>query len=485
MPWAPQPRQLAALEADWCSEIFYGGERGSGKSDLQLGAQEDAALRYGAAHKGILIRRSYGELEELQHRATQIFPGSGASYHSAPSRESPASNCWRWQNGASLKMRYLESDSDYLRYHGHQYSLVGLDEVPEYPSDVPVLRMISTLRSPEGIPCRMICTGNPGGRGHGWVKARYIDRSPPMIPFKDPESGLERIFIPARLDDNQKLMAKDPGYRARLLAATQGNEALRKAWLRGDWDIPAGQFFSGWARDRNVIQPVDLPDRWVRIVSGDWGSAKPYAFYRAVVAQEPVKAGAITVPKGGLIVMDELYGIEEDQYGVFKPNHGSREYAEQVGQKLARWSAPNSAVLDPAAFSEDGGPSIAERLYLGSGRKIQFRPADNARVARRGAIGGWDQMRSMLHGEDEDKPMLVFFNTCIHAIRTIPMMQHSASNVEDIDSSLEDHAADSIRYLCMSRPHLRAVDSTKARPAYMSYDWMYRNEEKKKSVYRL
>ena len=44
-------------------------------------------------------------------------------------------------------------------------------------------------------------------------------------------------------------------------------------------------------------------------------------------------------------------------------------------------------VLDPAAFAKDGGKSIADRM---AERKVWFRPADNARVARLGAMGGWE-----------------------------------------------------------------------------------------------
>jgi hypothetical protein len=53
-------------------------------------------------------------------------------------------------------------------------------------------------------------------------------------------------------------------------------------------------------------------------------------------------------------------------------------------------------VLDPSAFAEDGGPSIAERIGKGSANKVYFRPADNRRVVKRGALGGWDQMRARL-----------------------------------------------------------------------------------------
>ena len=44
--WEPQPGpQSSALLADWCDELFFGGERGGGKSDFQLGYQEEGALR--------------------------------------------------------------------------------------------------------------------------------------------------------------------------------------------------------------------------------------------------------------------------------------------------------------------------------------------------------------------------------------------------------------------------------------------------------
>ncbi len=58
--WTPQVGpQLAAIEADWCDELFYGGARGGGKSDFQLGYQEDGALRYGGGWRGIMFRKTY------------------------------------------------------------------------------------------------------------------------------------------------------------------------------------------------------------------------------------------------------------------------------------------------------------------------------------------------------------------------------------------------------------------------------------------
>ena len=245
MAWNPQPGpQTSALLADWVTELFYGGERGGGKSDFQLGYQEDGALRYRAAHRGIMFRKTYAELEELQSRARDIFSGSGAVYKSQPSADYPFSNCWYWSNGASVKMRYIENEMDYGRYHGHQYSAISFDEVTEYATPFGLLKMISTLRSAHNVPCTIRLTGNPGGVGHEWVKKRYVDTGKPMRPYRDPESGMLRMFIPSKLSDNLILIESDPDYRSRLLAATSGNTALRKAWLEGSWEVGRGTFFT-------------------------------------------------------------------------------------------------------------------------------------------------------------------------------------------------------------------------------------------------
>jgi len=37
-------------------------------------------------------------------------------------------------------------------------------------------------------------------------------------------------------------------------------------------------------------------------------------------------------------------------------------------------------------------------------------------------------------------------------IRTVPVLQHDQSRVEDLDTEAEDPAADETRYACMSRP---------------------------------
>lgn len=437
--WFPQPGpQLAAIEADFCDEIFYGGERGGGKSDFQLGYQEDGALRYGKDWRGIMFRKTYPELEELQSRAMEIFPGSGAVFKSQMSADYPFSNCWYWPSGASVKMRYIEREQDYGRYHGHQYSGISFDEVTEYATPSGLLRMLSTLRSAAGVPCTVRLTGNPGGVGHSWVKSRYIDVGPARTPYKDPETGFTRMFIPSKLTDNAILLQADPQYKSRIMAATYGNEALRKAWLEGDWNIVAGAFFNCWSQQM-ILRPVELPDWWTRFRSGDWGSARPFSFgWWAIAGDDWEHPDGQLIPKGSMIRYREYYGCADP---VKNPNTGLKMPAEEVAQKILHLEHGETilyGVLDPAAFSSDGGPSIAERLFTGSGNKLGFRKADNARVASKGAMGGWDQVRSRMLGED-GRPLIYCFSNCTDSIRTIPMLQHDEVRVEDLNSDMEDH----------------------------------------------
>jgi hypothetical protein len=108
-------------------------------------------------------------------------------------------------------------------------------------------------------------------------------------------------------------------------------------------------------------------------------------------------------------------------------------------------------VLDPSAFKQDGGPSIAEMMARS---RVGFAPADNTRVPQRGAMSGWNQVRQRLRGDADGRAMMVFFSTCKDAIRTLPVLQHDHDRPEDVDTESEDHAPDEIRYACNSRPFL-------------------------------
>lgn len=440
--WAPQtgPQDHAIL-ADATPELFFGGAAGGGKSDFLLGDYLQDVNTYGSAWQGIIFRRTYPELEELQARSREMFPPAGGIW-------SEARRTWSWPNGATLKMRYLERDLDATRYLGHQYAWEGWDELTQWPSSYAYKYLRARLRSAHAVPTKRIrAAGNPGGPGHLWVKAYFIDPAPMGYEFiLDKETKMHRVFIPARLRDNAILLKNDPNYEGRLKGLP---DALRKAMLDGDWNIVEGCFFDNWS-GKNIIRPFQIPSDWIKFRSLDWGSARPFSVGWWAVVNDEVEVESVSgtqlLPRGALVRYREWYGCRGE------PNVGIKLTAEEVAAGILERQDEVIAygVADPAIFASDGGPSIAERMFKAG---VTWRRADNARVSRAGALGGWDQMRARITG-DAVGPMLAVFHTCRDFLRTVPVLQHDQTRAEDVDTAAEDHAADECRYACMSRPWL-------------------------------
>ncbi len=440
--WRPQPGPQTALVTCPVFEIFFGGARGGGKTDGVLGRFIGRAGKYGKDCSGIMIRRERTELYDTIERSRALYTPLGWKFNDTD-------KLWRAPNGARLKFAYLERDADAEAYQGHNYSDLMIEEIGNFPNQAPVMKMMATLRSAAGVPTQFVATGNPGGPGHQWVKARYIDPAPLGCKvITDQDTGLQRVFIPSRVQDNAILLEADPDYVAKLKQS--GSPELVRAWLEGDWDVIAGAFFPEFDKAKHVIEPFEIPATWQRFRAADWGSAKPFSvgWYAISDGEWP------RFPRGALIKYREWYGMKEGQ-----PNVGLKMTAEEVARGIVERDDYGhefkGSVIDPAAFSEDGGPSIAERMHRETKLKVVWRPADNKRIAKLGALGGWDQLRARLKGNEDGIPMLYFFKTCVHTIRTLPALQHDPDKPEDVDSDAEDHAPDETRYACMSRPYIR------------------------------
>lgn len=394
-------------------------------------------------------------LDDAIERSQQIYIPIGAVWHEQK-------KMWRFPGGGRLRFRPLERVQDAEKYQGQNISDACVEEVGNYPDPRPVDRLNGVLRSVSGVPTQLILTGNPGGAGQHWIKTRYIDPAPNgmRILSRPLPNGKEHrfVFIPSKLQNNKLLLKNDPDYINRLYLV--GSEELVKAWLEGDWSAVEGAFFDCWDSTKHIIKPFEIPQDWTRFKSLDWGSARPFSVgWWAVATDDTIHPSGIIIPRGAMIRYREWYGMKDGE-----PNVGLKLTAEQVGEGIAEreYKDPEMSygVADPAAFAMDGGPSIMERLSKAEKAALAkrgvsttsfWRPADNKRVASAGHIGGWDQMRQRMIGED-DRPMIYTFDTCVDSIRTIPGLQHDVHRPEDLDTSSEDHAADEWRYGCMSRP---------------------------------
>lgn len=453
--WKPQLGPQTALIRCPVFEVFYGGARGGGKTDGVLGEFVIHAEQHAEHAIGLMVRRTLKQLTETIERSKLIYKPLGADFNETE-------KLWRFPNGARLRFAYLERDSDADNYQGHSYTRIYIEEIGNFPSATPILKLMATLRSGAGVPCGFRATGNPGGAGHQWVKARYIDPAPRgwsiiktefQNPFTGEKVSRDRVYIPSRVVDNSYL---GTDYVANLHMS--GNAELVRAWLEGDWNVIAGAFFPEFG-PQHIVKPHALPDGWLRFRSCDWGSRRPFSVGWWAVSDGSLEA----YPRGAIIRYREWYGWNGT------PNEGLMLTAEEVGKGIAEREQGDTiryGVIDPAAHNQDGGPSIAERILKGSGGKVGFARADNARVPQRGAMGGWDQLRARLKGEG-GRPMIYMFDTCTHLIRTLPALQHDPDRPEDVDTEGEDHAPDECRYGCMSRPYVPAVDPPK--PAGIVY----------------
>lgn len=436
--WKPQEGPQMELLKCPVFEVFYGGARGGGKTEASIGDWLEHSARYGSAAIGIFVRRKLTQLSEVIARTQELFPKIGAKWNEQK-------KTWTMPGGGRLKFVYLERDSDAEEYQGHSYTRVYVEEITNFPTPGPINKLRATLRSAAGVPCGMRLTGNPGGPGHNWVKARYILPNPKgyQVIWEETEIELDgvkqmvrldRVFIPSKIGDNQLLMRNDPTYILRLRQS--GSEALVRAWLEGNWDIVDGAFFDEWDPTKHILTNdwVELiPKNAMRFRAHDWGSAKPFS-----VGWYALSDGTWGLPKDALVKYREWYGSAG-------PNKGIKLDATAVAQGILEREKGERifyGVADPAIYICNGGPSIAQMMAIAG---VMWRPADNKRKP------GWEMLHHRLKG-DEGVPQLYFVESCEDTIRTLPVLQHDETDPEDIDTEAEDHAADEIRYACMSRP---------------------------------
>jgi Terminase large subunit, T4likevirus-type, N-terminal len=437
--WQPQEGPQTALLQCPVFEVFYGGARGGGKTESSIGDWLEHSSQYGEAAIGIFVRRKFKQLAEVIARTKQLFPKIGARYNEQKAE-------WRMANGARLKFVYLERDSDAEEYQGHNYTRVYIEEVTNFPSPAPINKLRATLRSGSGVPVGMRLTGNPGGPGHNWVKKRYIDPAPEgfkviyeeedIVIEGEPQTiKIDRVFIPSKLGDNVLLVKNDPTYILRLRQS--GSEQLVKAWLEGNWDIVDGAFFDEFSEEAHVRPSNWILQRTPQTIlfrAFDWGSARPFSVGWYAICDglwprhDPLPAGAIFKYR-------EWYGAKGVNVGL---KMSAKEIARSI-LEMEKGEIIRYAVADPSIFIRNGGPSINELMF-----QCRWRAADNKRRP------GWEQVRQRLVG-DSGKPMLYIGDECQDTIRTLPILQHDEKDLEDLDTDGEDHAADELRYACMSR----------------------------------
>ena len=289
--------------------MLFGGAAGGGKSYAQVIDACIYALKYPKSRQ-LILRRTYPELEKSLIRVhLSLYPGDMYRY-------SASKHSGIFKNGSIIDFGYLDNQNDVYKYQSAEYDVIRFDELTHFTEDM-YLYLISRLRGVNGYPKQVKSTTNPGGVGHSWVKARFIDIAEPY-KVTTAKSGT-RVFIPSLVTDNRFLMAADGDYVKRLENLPDKES---RALLLGEWDMFDGQFFTEFDRSVHLVSPFEIPDTWRRYRCLDYGLDMLACYF--VAMSDRGKAYVYKeIYESGLIVSQAAQRIKEATnekiYATFAP----------------------------------------------------------------------------------------------------------------------------------------------------------------------
>lgn len=497
--WSPIPGSSQELALDSrCHHTLYTGARGPGKTDTQLMRfRSRVGIGYGAFWRGVIFDREYKNLDDIISKSKRWFNSfkDGAKFLAGTSQLK-----WVWPTGEELLFRVAKKESDYWNYHGQEFPFVGWNELTKYPTPDLYDQMMSTNRSsftpekdsphfdakiyadtgeivmtdnpndpqymmPE-IPLEVFSTCNPYGAGHNWVKRRFIDPAPygtvvrNSIKVISPKTKQEvtvtktQVAIFGSYVENIYL---SPEYVADLSREKDINR--RKAWLLGDWDIVAGGALDDVWTKRCELPRFVVPKGWRINRSFDWGSTHPFAVCwwaesngeEATIRYPDGTFRKFCPPVGTLVMFYEWYGTTE-----VGTNKGLKMSARKVAEGIRDieqalmangWihtqPLPGPADNQIRNVNEDETDTIAKKMESVG---IRWTPSDKSSGSRKMGLELTRTLLDNVKDRNTEEPGLYFMSNCTATLATLPTLPRDEKNMDDVDTTAEDHLYDAIRY---------------------------------------
>lgn len=462
------PRQMEAVR-HLCSGtikfLLYGGALGGGKSYLLrwycLRFLLDVFKR-GFKHVTVMLAcEDYPSLKDRQlSKIGREFPEWIGIIKDDHKEYGKCFMLYPEYGSGVICFRNLDDPS---KYQSAEFALICVDELTKNNYDTFTF-LRTRLRWPgmKDIECQFVGGTNPGGIGHGWCKQLWIDRVFPPEFLQPTDYSSLFAYVPSKADDNPHL---EPSYWLMLNTLP---ESLRAAFRDGSWTIFLGQVFA-FNSTQHIIKPLPIPDYVQVYMTFDWGFGAPFS------------VGWWWVDADGRIYRcGEWYGWNGT------PNHGERltdpeiadgilEREKKLGLSTRRKNREIISLSDPTCFSKKPdykgggqGPSTAEEF---SKKDIYLSKGDPSRILKIRQFH--ERLRIPKNG---DKPMLQVYDTCTHFIRTIPDLVVDANNVEDVDTTGEDHVYDEACHICMARPLIMEKPKKKLSQAAKRIDALERGD---------
>lgn len=403
----PSARQQEFLETIHRKRfVLYGGAMGGGKSYILRWwlvyylvslAQEGLANTQAG-----LFCEDYPSLYDRQISKIRFeFPSALGELRQGVTRDFVLRPEW---GGGRIALRNLDDPS---KYQSAEFAAIAVDELTKNEREMfDFLR--TRLRWPGVARPHFAGATNPGGIGHGWVKALWVDRK---FPVELEPLAQEFAFVPARAEDNPYLTQS---YYEELKTLPPD---LAKAYAEGRWDIFAGQYFDVFDPGRHVLRAgtIRLEDWWPRWVSIDYGFAHDSAVYWHCYDGHRV------------------YTYRELVENRLTPRELAFKLAERsAGEKI------EAIYLSHDAFARrtDEHTAALQMTEILRARDLPSpTPADTDRK------GGWLLMYQFLR----DAKWQIADN-CSRLIATLPVLVRDEKDIEDVAKMDGDDPADAARY---------------------------------------
>jgi phage terminase large subunit len=345
---------------------------------------------------------------------------------------------WTMPTGSILQFCHCKNEEDVFNYQSLQFDIILPDEATQLTRFIYRYLISRNRATKSGITPFMAMATNPGGPGHQFFKAEFVDCGPPeQVHSVEVEEGVfeDHIFIPAFLADNEILEKRDPMYRKKLESQP---EIYRKQLLEGDWDSFAGQYYPEFNRKIHTRPPFEIPKWWKRFRSLDYGLDMTACYWWA------------TSTDGKCYITRELH------------QPGLRLSA--AAQKIVAMTPKNEKI----AYTVASPDLWNRRQETGtSGRELMAREGLFLTRAKHDRIAGWRTLREYLAPYEDEFGVLTarlqIFDHCTNLIRCLPQLLHDEHNPEDAAENPHNitHGPESIRYGIMSRPSRSVDDSLK------------------------
>jgi hypothetical protein len=432
-----QERQLVASAAarlcdapDGPTAIGYGGARGGGKSHWLLAQMGVDDCQRVPGLKCLLLRKvGKANLEHFEDLRRKLFTNLGHEF-------SAFRGILTFNNGSRIIAGHFQNEKDIDAYLGLEYDIIGIEEATTLTArKYQDITTCCRTSKPNWRP-RIYSTTNPGGVGHAWYRTKFVL---PMLERRQTDT----VFVAARVTDNRW---NNPEY-IRVLQGLSGWQ--RRAWLDGNWDIAAGQFFTQFRREIHVVEDFDD----TRAV--EWFCAFDYGHVHYTVCLLGCRDGD-----------GNTYVVDEHAERLWLP----QRHAAAIKAMLARHKIGDRALTVTDLKRFVAGADVFSRQSDGTTIAAQYaKHGISLRCANTDRVNGWAEVMQGLGDIDGGvRPTLFFHKRCGRLIETLPALQHDPNRPEDVlkadtdeDGVGGDDCADTLRYLVATKT--RTVTQRKLR----------------------